>query len=136
MATAPDAVRPHGDRIATFTWSDSRNEAMAWAMLATPEGTPPRDVVAAAQSVVAEAPRILAGGRIAVLEDMDVQNKVEFLLDTVELASCKREVQQIRGRLRTQGSAPVGEETQNLFRRATELQKRIGELTKRLPSVV
>lgn len=136
MATAPDAVRPHGDRIATFTWSDSRNEAMAWAMLATPEGTPPRDVVAAAQSVVAEAPRILAGGRIAVLEDMDVENKVEFLLDTVELASCRREVQQIRGRLRTQGSAPVGEETQNLFRRATELQKRIGELTKRLPSVV
>ena len=136
MATAPDAVRPHGDRIATFTWSDSRNEAMAWAMLATPEGTPPRDVVAAAQSVVAEAPRMLAGGRIAVLEDMDVENKVEFLLDTVELASCRREVQQIRGRLRTQGSAPVGEETQNLFRRATELQKRIGELTKRLPSVV
>lgn len=136
MATAPDAVRPYGDRIATFTWSDSRNEAMAWAMLATPVGTSPRDVVAAAQSVVAEAPRILAGGRIALLEDMDVQNKVEFLLDTVELASCKREVQQIRGRLRTQGSSPVGEETQSLFRRATELQRRIGELTKRLPSVV
>jgi DNA primase len=136
MATAPDAVRPYGDRIATFTWSDSRNEAMAWAMLATPVGTSPRDVVAAAQSVVAEAPRILAGGRIAMLEDMDVQNKVEFLLDTVELASCKREVQQIRGRLRTQGSSPVGEETQSLFRRATELQRRIGELTKRLPSVV
>ena len=136
MATAPDAVRPYGDRIATFTWADSRNETMAWAMLATPAGTTPAGVVAAAEGVVSEAPRILAGGRIAVLEGMDVQNKVAFLLDTVELASCRREVQQIRGRLRSQGSNPVGKDTQELFRRATELQKRIGELTKRLPSVV
>ena len=93
-------------------------------------------MVRAATDIVPEAPRILAGGRIALLEGMSLEQKVAFLLDVVELASCKREVQQIRGRLRTQGSAPVGEETQNLFRRATELQKRIGELTKRLPSVV
>jgi len=136
MATAPDALRPHGDRMATFTWADSRNETMAWAMLATPEGTPPADVVAAAAGVVPEAPRILAGGRIAVLEDMDLDAKVAFLLDTVELASCKREVQQIRGTLRALGSSPVGEDSQELFRRATELQKRIGELAKQLPSVV
>jgi DNA primase len=86
--------------------------------------------------VVPEAPRILAGGRIAVLEGMDLQAKVAFLLDTVELASCRREVQQIRGRLRALGSGPVGEDSKELFRRATELQKRIGELAKQLPSVV
>ncbi len=136
MATAPDAVRPFGDRMATFTWADARNETMAWAMLATPEGTSPADVVAAAEGVVPEAPRILAGGSIAVLEGMETERKVAFLLDTVELASCRREVQQIRGRLRAQGSAPVGGDTQELFRRATELQKRMGELAKRLPSVV
>ena len=136
MATAPDALRPHGDRMATFTWADSRNEAMAWAMLATPVGTSPAGVVAAAQGVVPDAPRILAGGRIAVLEGMDLDQKVAFLLDTVELASCKREVQQIRARLRSAGSAPMGDETRELFRRATDLQKRIGELTKRLPSIV
>jgi DNA primase len=136
MATAPDALRPYGDRMATFTWADSRNETMAWAMLATPEGTSPADVVAAAAGVVPEAPRILAGGRIAVLEGMDLQAKVAFLLDTVELASCRREVQQIRGRLRALGSGPVGEDSKELFRRATELQKRIGELAKQLPSVV
>lgn len=136
MATAPDAVRPFGERMASFSWADSRNETMAWAMLATPEGTSPADVVVAAQSVVPDAPRILAGGRIAVLEGMDTQDKVRFLLDTVELASCKREVQRIRGRLRTAGAAPVGQDTQELFRRATQLQKRIVELTEQLPTIV
>ena len=136
MATAPDAVRPYGERMASFVWADARNETMAWAMLATPVGTSPAGVVAAAQDVVPEAPQILAGGRIAVLEGMDVERKVTFLLDTVELASCRRQVQQIRGRLRSAGSGPAGEESQRLFREATELQKRIGQLTKQLPSVV
>ena len=136
MATAPDALRPHGERMATFTWADPRNETIAWAMLATPEGTAPADVVQAASAVVPEAPRILAGGRIALLESMDIDHKVAFLLDVVELASCKREVQQIRGRLRTLSSAPVGDDSKELFRRATTLQKRIGELTEQLPSVV
>ena len=136
MATAPDAVRPYGDRMATFTWADSRNEIVAWAMLATPEGTSPAGVVAAAESVVPESSRILAGGRIAMLEGMTLEQKVAFLLDLVELASCRREVTQIRGRLRALGSAPVGEDTQALFKRATDLQKRIGELEKQLPSVV
>lgn len=136
MATAPDAVRPHGERMATFSWADSRNEIIAWAMLATPEGTSPAEVVAAAQNVVPEAPSIIAGGRIAMLQDMTLDQKVAFLLDVVELASCRREVTQIRGRLRALGSAPIGEDTQQLFRRATDLQKRIGELEKQLPTVV
>ena len=136
MATAPDAVRPYGERMATFTWADPRNETIAWAMLATPEGTSPADVVRAATDIVPEAPRILAGGRIALLEGMSLEQKVAFLLDVVELASCKREVQQIRGRLRTLSSALVGDDSKELFRRATELQKRIGELTEQLPSIV
>ncbi len=136
MATEPDAVRPYGDRMATFTWADARNETMAWAMLATPEGTSPAGVVAAAEALVPEAPYVLAGGSIAVLEGMPTENKVAFLLDVVELASCRRQVEQIRARLRSQGQAPVGEETTELFREATQLQKRIGELTNRLPSVV
>ena len=136
MATVPDAVRPFGDRMAGFTWSDARNETIAWAMLATPEGTSPAQVVRAAEALVPEAPAILAGGRIAVLADMDTDQKVNFLLDVVELASCRREVRQIRGRLRSQGSQAPGESAQELFRRATELQRRIGELEKRLPEIV
>lgn len=136
MATAPDSLRPHGERMATFTWADGKNEAMAWAMLATPEGTAPADVVAAAASIVPEAPQVLAGGRIAVLQDMTVEQKVAFLLDVVELASRRREVQRIRAALRGAGSAPLGLNAQELFRQATELQKRIGELEKGLPSLV
>ena len=136
MATAPDAVRPHGERMATFTWADARNETIAWAMLATPEGTSPAGVVSAAETVVPEAPQILAGGQIAMLEGMDVEHKVAFLLDIVELASCRREVRVIRNRLRAAGATPVGEDTQELFRRATELQRRIGELERQLPHMV
>ena len=136
MATAPDAVRPFGERMAGFTWSDARNETIAWAMLATPEGTPPAQVVRAAEAIVPEAPRILAGGSIAVLADMDLSQKVSFLLDVVELASCRREVRQIRGRLRSQGSQVPGKSAQELFRKATELQRRIGELEKQLSEIV
>lgn len=136
MAAEPDAVRPYGERMSTFTWADARNETMAWAMLATPDKTAPADVVAAARSVVPDAPRILAGGSIAVLEGMPTERKVAFLLDVVELASCKREVEQIRARLRSQSSAVVGQDTQELFRQATTLQKRISELTNQLPTVV
>ena len=136
MATAPDALRPYGERMATFTWADARNETMAWAMLATPVGTSPQGVVVAASEVVPEAPRILAGGQIAMLEGMELENKIQFLLDTVELASCRREVQQIRSRLRSLANGPMEQDAQELFRRATDLQKRIGELEKQLPSVV
>ena len=133
MATAPDAVRPYGDRIASFRWADSRNETMAWAMLATPQGSTPAQVVRAAEGLVEQAPQILAGGRIALLEGMDVDRKVTFLLDVVELASCRREVQQIRGRLHALSGVPVDGNANELFRRATELQHRIGELEKQLP---
>lgn len=136
MATAPDDLRPYGERMATFTWADARNETIAWAMLATPVGTTPQGVVAAASEVVPEAPRILAGGQIATLEDMDLESKIQFLLDTVELASCRREVQQIRSHLRSLSNSPMQQDAQELFRRATILQKRIGELEKQLPSVV
>ena len=53
MATSIDTLRPYGERIASFTWADSRHEAMAWAMLATPVGATPAEVVAAASEVVA-----------------------------------------------------------------------------------
>ena len=136
MASCPDAVRPYGERMATFTWADARNETMAWAMLATPDGTPPAQVVAAAESVVPEAPRMLAGGRIAVLEGMTVEQKVRFLLDTVELSSCRREVQQIRARLQAAGTAPLNDDAAQLFRRATELQRRVQSLENELRSAV
>ena len=136
LAAEPDSLRPYGDRIATFNWSDARDEAMAWAMLATPEGTAPAQVVSAAQRMVPEAAQILAGGRIAIIEDMNLDQKVDFLLNTVELASCRREVTQIRLRLQSVGTDSIGEDSAQLFRRATSLQRRIQDLERQLRSTV
>lgn len=135
IATHPDVMRGHGDRIATFTWSDSRFEAMAWAMLATPAGTAPAQVVAAATDVVADAPRILAGGRLEVTSRMPVEQRADFLLDVVELWSKRREVREIKARLRMSSSSVPDEQARGLFRTATELQKRINELSNRVSAV-
>ena len=134
MASAPDLVRPYGERIATFSWADSRHEAIAWAMLATPDGSTPAEVVAAASEVVDAAPRILSGGRLTAVEGMAPAEKASFLLDTVELYSLRRRVREIRGRLA--GGGLPDEETQALFRQATELQRRSNELKKILASRV
>ena len=136
LASHPDAIRPHAERIAGFTWTDARYESMAWAMLATPEGTPPADVVAAASGVVADAPRILASGSLEVTSRRSNADKVSFLLDTGELWSKRREVREIKARLRSASTSTPDATAIGLFQRATGLQRRIGELTNRLSSVV
>lgn len=126
MAANPDAMRAYADRIATFVWADERHETMAWAMLATPDGTPPADVVEAASQVVAEAPQILSSGRIVSSTDADDATKVGFVLDTVELYSTRRRIRELRAQIRA-GTAP-----QNAFQEATELQKHANELANRV----
>lgn len=133
IAQRPDALRGLGERIARIVWADERHEAMAWAMLSTPEGTSPAGVVAAASAVVPEAPRILSGGRVMDEEELSDEQKLEFIVDTAELCSCNRRIRQIRGRLR---SAPADAESERLFSEATELQRRTNELANRLSSVL
>ena len=135
LASNPDLVRPYGDRIAGFTWADSRHEVMAWAMLATPAGSTPAQVVAAASEVVPEAPRILSGGRLSQSDQMPLEEKVAFLMDTVELHSTRRRVRQIKAQLSSMSEGMPGGDAQELFRQATELQKRCNELTQILSSV-
>ena len=132
MAQRPDALRGYADRIAGLFWADERHEAMAWAMLSTPEGAAPADVVAAASSVVPDAPRILSGGRVMDDAELSDSEKLDFIVDTAELCSCRRRVRQIRAMLR---STPAGGESEGLFAEATELQKRANELSMRLSSV-
>ena len=132
MAQRTDALRGYADRIAGLSWADGRHEAMAWAMLSTPEGTSPADVVAAAASVVPDAPRILSGGRVMDDAELSDAEKLDFIVDTAEFCSCRRRVRQIMAML---SSAPMGEETEGLFAEATELQKRANELSLRLSSV-
>ena len=135
LAAMPDEVRPYADRLADVMWADARHEGMAWAMLATPEGTPPADVVAAATAVEPEAPQILSSGRVVSSPGMDSREKVAFLVDSVELYSCKRRVREIKARLRQAGDAG-GQDAEALFEQATALQKRINALTKKLSAVV
>ena len=87
-------------------------------MLATPDGSTPAEVVAAASEVVDAAPRILSGGRLTAVAGMAPADKASFLLDTVELYSLRRRVREIRGRLA--GGGLPDEETQALFRQATQ----------------
>ena len=135
LAAMPDEVRPYADRLADVMWADGRHEGMEWAMLATPEGTAPADVVAAATAVEPAAPQILSSGRVVSSPGMDAHEKVAFLVDSVELYSCKRRVREIKARLRQAGDAG-GEDAEALFEQATALQKRINELTKKLSAVV
>ncbi len=130
LAERPDAVRAYEDRIAGVSWSDARHEAMAWAMLSTPEGSSPAEVVAAASSVVPEAPRILSGGRVMGEGGLTEGESLGLVMDTVELCSCRRRVRQIRVALR--GAAAGDGDSERLFEEATALQRRINELTKKL----
>ena len=127
-----DALRAYAERIAGLSWVDERHEAMAWAMLSTPEGASPAEVVAAASAVVPDAPRILSGGRVMEESELSDDEKLDFVVDNVELFSCRRRVRQIRALLR--GSA-AGDESEALFEEATALQRRAGELSRRLSSV-
>lgn len=134
IATHPEAMRPYAERIASLSWSDSRFEAMVWAMLATPAGTPAKDVVGAAIAVVADAPQILATARLAALDEADLGDRLEFIVDTAEYFSIKRQIASIRSRLKHGlGDAGTSDE-QGLFAQATELQKRLSALQRKLSS--
>lgn len=134
LAARPDEVRAYADRIASFSWTDSRHEAMAWAMLSTPEGSSPAEVVAAATGVVPEAPSILSGGRALEGREMPDERKLSVVMDTVELGSCRRRIRQIRVRLRSLSKGALDGESEGLFEEATSLQLRVNELVRKLSS--
>lgn len=134
LAARPDEVRPYADRIASFSWTDSRHEAMAWAMLSTPEGTSPAEVVTAATGVVPEAPSILSGGRALEGREMPDDQKLSVVMDTVELGSCRRRIREIRVRLRSLANGAPDGESEGLFEEATALQLRVNELVRKLSS--
>ena len=144
LAARPDEVRPYADRIASFSWTDSRHEAMAWAMLSTPEGSSPAEVVAAAAGVVPEAPSILSGGRALEGREMPDEQKLSVVMDTVELGSVRRglrepassggRVGEPGGRLPSLSKGAPDGESEGLFEEATSLQLRVNELVRKLSS--
>ena len=133
MAQRPDALRAYEERIASLCWSDARHEAMAWAMLSTPRGTSPAEVVAAATTVTPDAPQILSGGRVMDESELTDTEKLDLIVDNAELCSCRRKIRQIRVEL--SGSAVPDDRSEALFQEATELQRRVGELSRKISSV-
>lgn len=129
MATSLDVFRPHAERIASFMWADERHEAMAWAMLATPVGSSPAQVVRAASEIVPDAPSVLAPGRVAAASSADDAAKAAFILDTVDLYSTRRRIRELRARMRSGGSS-----TEEVFLQATNLMRAANELSNRVAS--
>ena len=109
---------------------------MAWAMLATPAGSSPQDVVAAASEVVPEAPRVLSSGRLESTSAMSTEDRASFLLDMIDLWSSRREIRRIKGKLKSASCSVNDAESVELFKKATELQKHVNELSNKVSSVV
>ena len=137
MATNLSLVREYQDRIADFVWADARHQTMAWAMLATPEGATPAQVVAAAEAVEPNAAAILSSGRVISEGNSDTRRSLEFIVDTVDYYSVQRKLREIRSNLRS-GSYTGEQSDETLAEKqlaaAQALQTRALELGKRLTS--
>ena len=137
MATNLSLVREYQDRIADFVWADARHQPMAWAMLATPEGATPAQVVAAAEAVEPNAAAILSSGRVISEGNSDTRRSLEFIVDTVDYYSVQRKLREIRSNLRS--GSYTGEQSDETLAEeqlaaAQALQTRALELGKRLTS--
>ena len=137
MATNLSLVREYQDRIADFVWADARHQTMAWAMLATPEGATPAQVVAAAEAVEPNAAAILSSGRVISEGISDTRRSLEFIVDTVDYYSVQRKLREIRSNLRS--GSYTGEQSDETLAEeqlaaAQALQTRALELGKRLTS--
>lgn len=127
LSSHPDAFRPHAERICSIDWVDARGESVAWAILATPEGTPPADALAAARAVCPEAPELVGAGTIASTSSHPTETNIAFLLDTLELTTIRRRMRSIQARLRSD-RALTSEERRDLAVSATRDAARAREL--------
>ena len=76
-----------------------------------------------------DAPQILSSGSVAAADGVDDEAKVSFVLDTVELYSTRRKIQELRARIRSGAST-----SENVFAEATNLQRHANELANRVAS--
>ena len=101
MTSHLDSFRPYGDRICEIDWVDPRHEAIAWAVLATPEGAEPGEVMDAARAVCEDAASLVSAGTIGVTSEHPTETNIVFLLDTLELNTLRRRMRTAQARLRS-----------------------------------
>lgn len=128
MASRIDAVRAYGQRIAALSWVDSRHESMAWAMLATPQGTSSHDVIAAAEAVEPHALRVLSAGKVFSAEGMNEQEKLNLIVDTLEFFSLKRQIRTLRLKMRENPAS----KSQEFLEEISQMQARMNDIGVRL----
>lgn len=125
LASNPDLFRPYADRIATFSWADARHEAIAWAILATPEGTPAAEAVAVATRACPDAPRILSSSAFSSTSSWDDAKNVEFVVGEAEIRSLDRRISQLTvglGSMDAEGSRAALQELAQLRARRDEVR--------------
>ena len=134
LTSYPDSFRAFADRITEIEWVDPRHEAIAWAVLATPEGTPVADVMAAARAVCPEAPQLVSAGTIAATSAHPTETNIEFLLDTLELYTIRRRMRAAQARLRSDSSL-TSDERRDMAIKATQDAARVRELERAVEGV-
>ena len=127
MASAVDQVRSVGERIAQVSWTDPNHEAIAWAILSTPEGSTVQDVLTAAENACPQAASILADGALYLDEGAPADRAIDILLDDLEMRGLRRRIEQGRAQLRTTDVADTAT-YDTVFSELTLLQGRLKEL--------
>lgn len=134
LTTYPDAFRPFAERITEVEWVDSRNETIAWSVLATPEGTGAAEVMSAARAVCPEAAQLVSAGMISATSRHPTETNIAFLLDTLELYTVRRRMKAAQSRLRSNSSLS-SDERRELAIQATRDAARIRELERAVEGI-
>lgn len=134
MTSHLDSFRPYGDRICEIDWVDSRHEAIAWAVLATPEGAGPAEVMDAARAVCGDAASLVSAGTIGVTSEHPTETNIVFLLDTLELNTLRRRMRTAQARLRSDSGMDAATRRE-LAIQATQDAARVRELASAVEGV-
>lgn len=134
MTSHLDSFRPYGDRICEIDWVDPRHEAIAWAVLATPEGAGPAEVMDVARAVCEDAASLVSAGTIDVTSEHPTETNIVFLLDTLELNTLRRRMRTAQARLRSDSGMDAATRRE-LAIQATQDAARVRELASAVEGV-
>ena len=134
MTSHLDSFRPYEDRICEIDWVDPRHEAIAWAVLATPEGAGTAEVMDAARAVCEDAASLVSAGTIGVTSEHPTETNIVFLLDTLELNTLRRRMRTAQARLRSDSGMDAATRRE-LAVQATQDAARVRELASAVEGV-
>lgn len=134
MTSFPSSFRSFAERITQIDWVDPRHEAIAWAVLATPDTATAADAMDAARAVCDEAASLVSAGTIASTSGHPTETNVIFLLDTLELYGLRRRMQSAQAQLRS-GSGLDSAKRRELAIGASQDAARIRELAQAVEGI-